>query len=44
MLGIAGAAAACAKPSSENILLWKTTQKGPERLHDALADSTMPRR
>jgi HEAT repeat protein len=24
--------------SSENIALWKTTEKGPERLHDALAD------
>ena len=27
-----------ARPSSENIALWKTTEKGPERLHDALAD------
>ena len=26
------------RPSSENIALWKTTEKGPERLHDALAD------
>ncbi len=24
--------------SSENIALWKTTEKGPERLHEALAD------
>jgi hypothetical protein len=28
--------------SSENIALWKTTQKGPERLHDALADHSVP--
>jgi hypothetical protein len=27
--------------SSENIALWKTTQKGPERLHDALADHSV---
>ncbi len=27
-----------ARPSSENIAIWKTTEKGPERLHDALAD------
>jgi hypothetical protein len=33
------AGAACSsRPSSDNILLWKTTEKGPERLHDALAD------
>src|SRR5579862_4835433 len=31
-------AGACNKPSSDNIQLWKTTEKGPERLHDALAD------
>lgn len=41
VLGIAATVAACAKPSSENIQLWKTTQKGPERLHDALADATV---
>jgi len=40
-VGLAVTAAACAKPSSENIQLWKTTQKGPERLHDALAESTV---
>jgi HEAT repeat protein len=35
---------ACSRPSSENIQLWKTTQKGPERLHEALADhGTEPR-
>jgi hypothetical protein len=28
----------CNRPSSENIQLWKTTQKGPERLHDTLTD------
>jgi HEAT repeat protein len=28
----------CNKPTSDNIQLWKTTEKGPERLHDALAD------
>ena len=27
--------------SSENIALWKTTEKGPERLHDALADHSV---
>jgi hypothetical protein len=31
-------APACNRPSSDNIALWKTTEKGPERLHDALAD------
>jgi hypothetical protein len=31
-------AGACSRPSSENIVLWKTTEKGPERLHEALAD------
>jgi hypothetical protein len=41
VIGVAVTAPACAKPSSENIQLWKTTQKGPERLHDALADSTV---
>jgi HEAT repeat protein len=40
-LGIVGmlvVAGACSRPSSENIVLWKTTEKGPERLHEALAD------
>jgi HEAT repeat protein len=37
-------AAACNKPSSDSIQLWKTTEKGPERLHDTLADhSVSPR-
>ncbi len=31
-----------ARVSSENIALWKTTEKGPERLHDALADHSVP--
>ena len=30
--------ACSSRVSSENIALWKTTEKGPERLHDALAD------
>src|SRR5882672_12744693 len=29
---------ACDKPTSDNIQLWKTTQKGPDRLREALAD------
>jgi hypothetical protein len=28
--------------TSENIALWKTTQKGPDKLHDALADHSVP--
>jgi hypothetical protein len=32
----------CSKPTSDSIQLWKTTQKGPERLHDALADHSVP--
>lgn len=28
----------CSKPTSDSIQLWKTTEKGPEKLHDALAD------
>jgi HEAT repeat protein len=32
----------CNKPTSDSIQLWKTTQKGPERLHDALADHSVP--
>ncbi len=35
---------ACNKPSSDNIQLWKTTEKGPERLHEALADHGTPPR
>src|SRR5436190_15199877 len=33
---------ACNKPTSDSIQLWKTTEKGPERLHDALADHGVP--
>jgi HEAT repeat protein len=35
---LAALGAGCNKPSSDNIQLWKTTQKGPERLRDAVAD------
>jgi HEAT repeat protein len=35
---VLAAVGGCNSPSSENIALWKTTEKGPERLHDALAD------
>src|SRR5215470_10533789 len=31
----------CSKPTSDSIQLWKTTEKGPERLHDALADHSV---
>jgi HEAT repeat protein len=34
----AALAGACNKPTSDNIQIWKTTEKGPERLKDALAD------
>jgi HEAT repeat protein len=37
-LVLCGFVSACDKPSSDNIQLWKTTQKGPERLREALAD------
>ena len=43
-LGLGGLGLACNKPSSDNIQLWKTTEKGPERLHDALADHGTPAR
>jgi hypothetical protein len=35
---------ACNKPSSDNIQLWKTTEKGPEKLREALADHGVPPR
>jgi len=35
------AAAGCSKPSAENIQLWKTTEKGPEKLKDALGDRSL---
>jgi hypothetical protein len=31
-------APACTKATSDNIQLWKTTQKGPERLHETVTD------
>jgi HEAT repeat protein len=37
-IGLSMSLGACNRPSSENIALWKTTEKGPERLHEALAD------
>jgi HEAT repeat protein len=37
-LGLCLLASACDKPSSDNIQLWKTTQKGPEKLQETLAD------
>ena len=37
-LPVIGPTVACSKPTSDNIQLWKTTQKGPDRLHEALAD------
>src|SRR5882672_8574822 len=37
-LPVIGPALACSKPTSDNIQLWKTTQKGPDRLHEALTD------
>jgi hypothetical protein len=38
LLVAVGAGGACNKASSDNILLWKTTEKGPDRLHETLAD------
>src|SRR5262245_59798235 len=32
----------CSKPTSDRFQLWKTTEKGPERLHDALASHSVP--
>jgi hypothetical protein len=34
----------CNKPTSDSIQLWKTTEKGPEKLRDALADHGVPPR
>jgi HEAT repeat protein len=43
LLGLA-LVSACDKASSDNIQLWKTTQKGPEKLRETLADhSVTPR-
>jgi hypothetical protein len=38
------AGAGCSKPTSESIQTWKTTQKGPERLKDAVGDKSIPAR
>jgi hypothetical protein len=38
------AASACGKPTSDSIQVWKTTEKGPGRLHDAVADHSVPPR
>ncbi len=41
-LAAAALALACSnRVTSENIALWKTTQKGPDKLHDALADRSV---
>src|SRR5436190_8176852 len=37
-------AAGCERVSSESIAQWKTTQKGPGKLQDALKDSSVPPR
>jgi len=37
-----GPLSGCNKPTSDSIQLWKTTEKGPERLHNALADHSVP--
>jgi HEAT repeat protein len=42
-LGVA-VGGACNKASSDNIQLWKTTEKGPEKLHETLADHGTPPR
>jgi len=37
-----GPLSGCNKPTSDSIQLWKTTEKGPERLHNALAEHSVP--
>ena len=37
-------AGGCTKATSDNIQLWKTTEKGPEKLHETLADHGTPPR
>ena len=32
----------CSKPTADSIQLWKTTEKGPEKLHEALASHSVP--
>jgi hypothetical protein len=41
-LALAAMPAGCNKPTSDSIQLWKTTQKGPERLREALANHSVP--
>jgi hypothetical protein len=38
LVAVTAETSGCNKPTSDNIQLWKTTQKGPDRLRDALAD------
>jgi hypothetical protein len=40
--GVALGAAGCEGVSAENIQRWKTTQKGPRKIADALRDSAVP--
>jgi hypothetical protein len=35
---LAALAFGCSRVTSENIAVWKTTEKGPDKLHEALAD------
>ena len=39
-VAVAAPLGGCNKPTSDNIQLWKTTEKGPEKLHEALADQS----
>ncbi len=41
-IAMASPLACSTRVTAENIAAWKTTQKGPDRLHDALADHTVP--
>jgi hypothetical protein len=38
---VATSALGCTRVTSENIAVWKTTEKGPEKLHDAFADHSV---
>jgi hypothetical protein len=37
-----GSLGGCSKPTSDSIQLWKTTEKGPDKLRDALSDHGVP--
>jgi HEAT repeat protein len=39
---LAASAGGCSKPTSDSIQVWKTTEKGPEKLHDTLASHSVP--